>query len=86
MVWDFIFLFFCRTVFTVHRGLSELSKGGSALDLSKVPEKENINSYVICAFTELLFFRVEDPSGLLAFRVWVGISFVFVHFVLQSSF
>lgn len=40
----------------------------------------------ICAFTELLFFRVEDPSGLLAFRVWVGIRFVFVHFVLQSSF
>lgn len=43
-----------RTAFTAHRGLSELSEDGSVLDLSKVPEKEDIHS----TFAHMFIYRV----------------------------
>lgn len=48
-----------RTAFVAHRGLSELSKDGSALNLSKVPEKGNRNS----TFAHMYVYRIGHFSS-----------------------
>lgn len=93
MVWDFI-IFFAehlwralqneRTAFAAHRGLSELSKDGSALNLSKVPEKEN--KFNFCSYVRLQswsFLKLKTRQRRPHFMGGWGLVLFFCPFVLQ---
>lgn len=88
-VWYGILLFFLQNIYGEHCRTSErLSLPTEACRSYQKTDplsicqkyrrkKTEIQLLLICTFTELVIFRVEDPSASAAFHVWVGISFVF---------